>query len=91
MIAIILPKMTEKKKLYSNCIIKNTSTKVTSFFTFMYPKIEKIFLRTSQQLEELVSENIIQQKGYAVSTGSSRTLTYKLQQNRMFLVTVAMA
>jgi predicted NBD/HSP70 family sugar kinase len=82
--------MTEKKKLFRNKILKelyfqdNLSCAELSF------KIEKSFPVTAKLIEDLVAENLVVDTGYAASTGGRRALTYALQKNVMYIVSVAM-
>ncbi|HSN07466.1 MAG TPA: ROK family protein [Hanamia sp.] len=53
-------------------------------------KIHKSFPITSNLIEELVSENLIIENGYAPSRGGRRPLTYSIRKDLMYLVSVAM-
>lgn len=53
-------------------------------------KIDKSFPIVIKLLNELVQEEIIQEKGYATSTGGRRPLTYAISRDVMYLVSVAM-
>ena len=82
--------MTEKKKLFKNRILKELYFGDTLSCADLCFKIDKSFPVTQKLLEELVAENLVTDTGYAVSTGGRRPLTYSLQKNVMYLVSVAM-
>ena len=53
-------------------------------------RINKSFPITAKLIEELMAENLVIGTGYAPSTGGRRPLTYSIQKNVMYLVSVAM-
>ena len=53
-------------------------------------RIEKSFPVTATLIEELVTDNMVLEMGFAASTGGRRALTYALQKNVMYVVSVAM-
>ena len=82
--------MTEKKKLFRNKIFKELYFEEGLSCADLCIKIDKSFPVTAKLLEELVAENLVIETGYAASTGGRRALTYALQKNVMYLVSVAM-
>ena len=53
-------------------------------------RIHKSFPITAKLIEELMIENLVIESGYAPSTGGRRPLTYSIQKDMMYLVSVAM-
>ncbi|MCW3091231.1 MAG: Glucokinase [Ferruginibacter sp.] len=82
--------MTEKKKLGKNKILKELYFEESLSCADLAIKLEKSFPVTAKLIEELVSENLVIETGYAPSTGGRRPLMYALQKNVMYLVSVAM-
>jgi len=82
--------MTEKKKLFRNKILKELYFEDGLTCADLCIKIEKSFPVTIKLIEELLAENVITETGFAPSTGGRRAMTYSLQQNVSFLVSVAM-
>ncbi len=82
--------MTEKRKLSRNKILKELYFEGNLSCAELCLKIDKSFPVTANLLEELVAQNIILETGYAASTGGRRALTYALQKNVMYVVSVAM-
>jgi len=82
--------MTEKKKLFRNKILKELYFEDNLSCAEMSVKIGKSFPVTAKLIEELMAENKVVETGYAASTGGRRALTYALQKNVMYLVSVAM-
>ncbi|MEO6549496.1 MAG: ROK family protein [Ferruginibacter sp.] len=82
--------MTEKKKLGKNRILKELYFDDTLSCADLSVRIEKSFPLTAKLIEELIAESLVIETGYAPSTGGRRPLMYALQQNVMYLVSVAM-
>ena len=82
--------MTEKKILYRNKILKELYFKDNLSCVDLCTRILKSFPITSKLIEELVAEHLVIETGYAPSTGGRRPLTYSIQKNVMYLVSVAM-
>ena len=82
--------MTVKKRLDKNKILKELYFEDGLSCADLCIKIDKSFPVTQKLIEELVAENLVTETGYAVSTGGRRPLTYALQKNVMYLVSVAM-
>ena len=82
--------MTEKKKLFRNKILKELYFEDSLSCADLSVRIDKSFPITAKLIEELVAEQIVMESGFAPSTGGRRPLTYALQKNVMYLVSVAM-
>ncbi len=82
--------MTEKKKLSRNKILKELYFQDSLSCADLSFKIDKSFPVTAKLLEDLLEHNLVVESGYAVSTGGRRPLIYTLQQDVMYLVSVAM-
>jgi len=82
--------MTEKKKLFRNKILKELYFEDGLTCADLCIKIEKSFPVTIKLIEELLEENVIIETGFAPSTGGRRAMTYSLQKNVTYLVSVAM-
>lgn len=82
--------MTEKTKLFRNKILKELYFEDSLSCADLCIKIDKSFPITAKLIEELVAENLVIETGYAPSTGGRRPLTYAIQKNVMYLVSVAM-
>jgi predicted NBD/HSP70 family sugar kinase len=82
--------MTEKKKLFRNKILKELYFEDSLSCADLCVKIHKSFPVTAKLIEQLVADNLVIETGYAASTGGRRALTYAVQENVMFLVSVAM-
>ena len=82
--------MTEKKKLFRNKILKELYFEDHLSCVSLSEKINKSFPITSKLIEDLIAENLVIESGFAQSKGGRRPLTYSLQANSMFLVSVAM-
>lgn len=82
--------MTVKKRLFKKKIIKELYFMDGLSCSDLSFKINKSFPVTQKLIEDLVSENKVTEIGYAASTGGRRALTYSLQKNVMYLVSVAM-
>ena len=82
--------MTEKKQLFRNKIIKELYFEENLSCADLCIKIKKSFPITVKLIEELMDDNLVLETGYAVSTGGRRPLTYALQKNMMYVVSVAM-
>lgn len=82
--------MTEKKLLFRNKILKELYFEDNLSCVGLSTRINKSFPLTANLLEELMAENLVIETGYAPSTGGRRPLTYSIQKNVMYLVSVAM-
>lgn len=82
--------MTEKKILFRNKILKELYFEDNLSCVDLSRRIHKSFPITAKLIEELIVENVIIETGYARSTGGRRPLTYSIQKNVMYLVSVAM-
>jgi glucokinase-like ROK family protein len=82
--------MTEKKRLFRKKILKELYFQESLSCADICFKIDKSFPVTAKLVEDLIAENLVVESGYAVSTGGRRPLTYTLQKNVMYLVSVAM-
>ena len=82
--------MTEKKKLFRNKILKALYFEDSLSCAELSVRIEKSFPVTATLIEELVADNMVLEMGFAASTGGRRALTYALQKNVMYVVSVAM-
>jgi predicted NBD/HSP70 family sugar kinase len=82
--------MTEKKILFRNKILKELYFNENLSCVELSNKIHKSFPLTANLIEELVAQNLVTETGYAPSTGGRRPLTYSIQKDMMYLVSVAM-
>ena len=82
--------MTNKKLLFRNKVLKCLYFESILSCAELSLKIEKSFPITAKIIEELIVENLVVETGLAPSTGGRRPLTYALQKNVMYLVSVAM-
>ena len=82
--------MTEKKKLFRNKILKALYFEDSLSCAELSVRIEKSFPVTATLIEELVADNMVLEMGFAASTGGRRALTYALQKNVIYVVSVAM-
>ena len=82
--------MTEKKRLDKNKILKELYFDDGLSCADLCIKIDKSFPVTQKLIEDLVAENLVAESGFAVSTGGRRPLTYTLQKDVIYLVSVAM-
>ena len=82
--------MTPKKELFRNKILKELYFEDNLSCADLCVKIDKSFPITASLIEDLIADNLVMENGYAPSTGGRRPLTYSLQNNVMYLVSVAM-
>ena len=82
--------MTDKKILFRNKILKELYFEDNLSCADLCVKIDKSFPLTAKLIEELVVADLVIETGYAPSTGGRRPLTYAIQKNVMYLVSVAM-
>lgn len=82
--------MTEKKKLFRSKVLKELYFEENLSCADISVRIDKSFPVTAKILEELIETNLVVETGYAQSTGGRRPLTYALQENQMYVVSVAM-
>lgn len=80
----------EKKNLNKNKILKELYFSNTLSCADLCQKIDKSFPITTKLLTELIDEGIISETGYAISTGGRRPLTYSINKDVMYIVSVAM-
>ncbi len=82
--------MTDKKRLVKNKILKELYFAENLSCAELCVKVHKSFPVTAKLIEELSAEDLVIETGFAPSTGGRRPLTYALQKNVMYLVSVAM-
>jgi len=82
--------MTQKKLLFRNKILKELYFEDNLSCVDLSTRIHKSFPITAKLIEELMIENLVIETGYAPSTGGRRPLTYSIQNDMMYLVSVAM-
>lgn len=82
--------MTEKKTIFLNKILKELYFKENLSCVELSNHINKSFPITANLIEELIGQDLVVETGYAASTGGRRPLTYSIQKNVMYLVSVAM-
>lgn len=82
--------MADKKRLIKNKILKELYFAENLSCADLCVKVHKSFPVTAKLIEELAAEDLVMETGYAPSTGGRRPLTYALQKNVMYLVSVAM-
>ncbi len=82
--------MTQKKLLFRSKILKELYFEDNLSCVDLSRRIRKSFPITAKLIEELMSENLVIETGYAPSTGGRRPLTYSIQKDMMYLVSVAM-
>lgn len=82
--------MTEKKRLFRNKILKELYFDNNLSCAELSLRIDKSFPVTAKLIEELITANKMVESGYAASTGGRRALTYAMQKDVMYLVSVAM-
>ena len=82
--------MTDKKNIFRNKILKELYFEDLLSCVSLSERINKSFPITSQLIEDLIAKNLVIESGFGQSKGGRRPLTYSLQANSMFLVSVAM-
>jgi len=82
--------MTDKKRLFRKRILKELYFEDSLSCAELSVKIEKSLPVTASLIDELIADNLVLETGYAASTGGRRALTYALQKDVMYLVSVAM-
>ncbi len=82
--------MTQKKILFRSKILKELYFEDNLSCVDLSTRIHKSFPITAKLIEELMIENLVIESGYAPSTGGRRPLTYSIQKDMMYLVSVAM-
>jgi predicted NBD/HSP70 family sugar kinase len=82
--------MNPKTLLYKRKIIKELCFGRTLSAQEIGSRIEKSLPLTTKILTDLVAEGILQEKGYASSTGGRRPLMYSLVAGKMYVISVAM-
>jgi predicted NBD/HSP70 family sugar kinase len=82
--------MTAKKILLRNKILRELYYEDNLSCVDLSKRIHKSFPITADLIEELQEANLLIENGYAPSTGGRRPITYTIQKDVMFLVSVAM-
>jgi predicted NBD/HSP70 family sugar kinase len=82
--------MNPKTLLYKRKIIKELCFGRMLSAQEISNRIEKSLPLTTKVLTDLVTEDILQEKGYASSTGGRRPLMYSLVAAKMYVISVAM-
>ena len=82
--------MTKKKIFFRNKVLKELYFEANLSCVELSVRIKKSFPITAKLIEELMAENLVIGTGYAPSTGGRRPLTYSIQENVMYVVSVAM-
>src|SRR5688500_18844799 len=82
--------MVTKTDLYKRKILKELCFGNTLSCTEISSRIEKSLPLTVKMLGELVNEGLVQEKGYAPSSGGRRPQMYALQPQKIYVVSVAM-
>lgn len=80
----------EKKILIRSKILRELYFQNNLSCVDLSSKIHKSFPVTSNLIDELVKEKLVSETGYARSTGGRRPLTYSINKDVMYLVSVAM-
>lgn len=82
--------MVTKTDLYKRRILKELCFGSSLSSTEISSRIEKSLPLTVRMLGELVNEGLVQEKGYAPSSGGRRPQMYAIQPDKMYVVSVAM-
>ncbi len=82
--------MGTKNDLYKKRILKELYFTPSLSCADLYVRINKSFPLIAKLLNELIEEGLVIENGYAVSTGGRRPLTYAIQEDVMYVVSVAM-
>lgn len=82
--------MLSKTDLYKRKIVKELCFGNSLSGTEISSRIEKSLPLTVRMLGELVNEGLVQEKGYAPSSGGRRPQMYAIQPNKMYVVSVSM-
>ncbi|MBC6492016.1 ROK family protein [Flavihumibacter stibioxidans] len=82
--------MASKSDIYKSKILKELSFGNVLSGTDISTRIEKSIPLTTRILTEMVEEGMVEEKGYAPSTGGRRPLLYALSPQKMYVVSVAM-
>ena len=82
--------MIEKKNLSKKKILKELYFKNSLSCSELCMKIEKSIPVTTKLLNDLIEEGQVVENGYGTSTGGRRPLTYSLNKDVMYVVSVAM-
>jgi len=82
--------MTQKTILFRNKILKELYFEDKLSCVELSNRIHKSFPITAKLIDELIRENLVVENGYAPSTGGRRPLTYSIQKDVMYVVSVAM-
>ncbi len=82
--------MVTKTDLYKRKILKELCFGNSLSGTEISSRIDKSLPLTVRMLGELVNEGLVQEKGYAPSSGGRRPQMYAVQPGKMYVVSVAM-
>ena len=82
--------MVTKTDLYKRKILKELCFGNSMSGTEISSRIEKSLPLTVKMLGELVNEGLVQEKGYAPSSGGRRPQMYAIQADKMYVVSVSM-
>lgn len=79
-----------KKNIYKKSILKELLTHDALTCADLSANTGRSVTLTSKMVEELIAENIIEEKGFAPSSGGRRPLIYSLKDDALYVVAVAM-
>src|ERR1051325_7805870 len=82
--------MVTKTDLYKRKIVKELCFGNALSGTEISLRIEKSLPLTVRMLGELINEDLVEEKGYAPSSGGRRPQMYALKPGKMYMVSVAM-
>ncbi len=82
--------MANKTDLYKRKVLKELCFGQILSGPELSNRMEKSLPLTTRILNELVREGLVEEKGFAVSTGGRRPMMYSLVREKMYVVTVAM-
>ena len=75
-----------KKSIYKKSILKELLTHETLTCADLSANTGRSLTLTSKIVEELIADQIIEEKGLAPSSGGRRPLTYSLKQDAAFII-----
>ena len=82
--------MIGKKILFRNKILKELYREDNLSCVDLCVRIHKSFPLMAKLIEELIEDDLVVETGLAPSTGGRRPVTYSIQKDRLYLVSVAM-
>ena len=82
--------MTNKTQAYKRKVIKELCFGNVLSALEISIRVEKSLPLITRVVNELVEEGILQEKGYASSTGGRKPLMYSLVAGKMYVISVAM-